>query len=187
MGILTDRAHGVAQLAHFGQSYGSIPYIDHLTKIKDTLHEYNFTSDRAGAIAYLLDTLFVTKLTKPMLTLAFGIDIAEDVASLTGKGATPAEQKLDVYSRLPNLSPMVVIVEMARQLSSLRNAAVSNTSHNIPLYTELYPEFFKAAYGASSPAVGQTEKMWSDLHSIVILFTKFKDRGSLKKRAGLSL
>lgn len=163
-----DMAWGFAAVAHYGQKYGTEPYIRHCEDVAGLvwLAVEEIPSRPAPPIvqaALLHDTLEDTDVTYEQLVDLFGEEVGGIVEKVTDEpGKNRKERKTRTLPKIATCQDAIT-VKVADRLANVRNCWATK-SPLLFVYHKEYPAFRKALRGKSHP---RDQKMWLELDKLM--------------------
>lgn len=124
-------AKALATKFHAGQTYGNLPYTDHLQQVAYSV-ETGTTDDRMIVVAYLHDILEDTECTADALSALFEDNIVHAVVAIT---RTKGESK-EAYLTKVKGNHMARIVKIHDSLCNLRASVMRFDAKRIKKYTD---------------------------------------------------
>lgn len=155
------KARDFAIKAHWGQMYGSLPYIDHLDSVALICKKYKLP-EYVQVAAYLHDIVEDTHVSANQISLNFGYDVATLVYAVTdAEGKDRTERKEKTYPKIL-AHPYGVFLKLADRISNIECSLRSKESTMIDKYLHEHKAFFEKLY---TPGIAQ--EMWDELENLI--------------------
>ncbi len=146
--------------AHWGQMYGTKPYLHHLDQVAQVCRKHHLP-DYVIAAAYLHDVVEDTDVHADQISAHFGYELATLVYAVTDcEGANRKERKAKTYPKILS-HPYGVHLKLADRIANLTACAVAKDTGLFDMYCKEAQGFENAL---KTPNVA--ENMWAQLDSI---------------------
>lgn len=156
----TQKAREFAIESHWGQMYGTRPYIHHLQEVAEVCRQFKLPEYVVTA-AYLHDVVEDTDVHADQVSAKFGYEIATLVYAVTDcEGENRKERKAKTYPKILS-HPYGVHLKLADRIA---NATACSTAKD----TRMFDMYCKEAHDfeAKLKTPGVAESMWSRLDSV---------------------
>lgn len=131
-------AEDFATIAHKGQMYGNVPYIEHLLAVANTarlmLNPFNLSEIEINIVAFLHDIVEDTSVLLDDLKELFSEEVVEAVACLTKIEGQSYEDYIDIVKS----NKLALHVKIADTMCNLRASIYSQDKKRITKYAEQY-------------------------------------------------
>ena len=165
--VLVDRAREFAINAHWGQMYGTKPYLHHLGEVAH-ICSYFKLPEYVKAAAYLHDVVEDTDITADQVSAKFGYEVATLVYSVTDEsGENRKERKAKTYRKIL-AHPYGVYLKLADRIANVKACSTAKDTGMFKMYCKEAEAFEKEL---KTPGIA--EPMWAELDE---LYGKYKQQ-----------
>jgi len=158
--VVVSRAREFAINAHWGQMYGTKPYLHHLEEVA-SICDYFDLPDYVKAAAYLHDVVEDTDITADQVCAEFNYEVATLVYSVTDEaGENRKERKAKTYRKIL-AHPYGVYLKLADRIANVKACSTAKDTGMFKMYCKEAGGFEKEL-----KRPGIAEDMWAELDKL---------------------
>ena len=135
--LLVKRAEEFARLVHRNQSYGELPYTDHLKEVYLTLLDFGVTDEKILAASWLHDSIEDTSTTYEALEIQFGKELADLVLAVTNEKGSNRKEVLEKTAFKIKNNEVALVIKLADRIVNTE----FSLENNLKLYKMYEKEF----------------------------------------------
>jgi len=175
--MLIQRAEEFARLVHRNQSYGELPYVDHLKEVYLTLLDFGVKDEVILAASWLHDSIEDTNTTYETLEVQFGKEVAELVQAVTNEKGSNRKEILEKTAPKIRGNEKALILKLADRIVNTE----FSIDNNEKLYKMYEKEFsrFKTLLFREDEKNETLLKLWKHLSKLynpwIILAGKYEN------------
>ena len=160
------RAAALAVEAHGSQKYGNRPYVSHLVRVVETLHQFGVVTEELETAGWLHDVVEDTATTLDTLRLEFGDRVADLVHAVTTEpGPTREDRNLLTYPKI-RATPGATVLKLCDRIANVETCWETR-SRKLFMYHREYPGFRSAL---CDDADHQSLAVWEHLDQLLAHF-----------------
>lgn len=114
--MLVKRAEEFARLVHCNQTYGELPYYNHLKEVYLTLVDFGVTDENILAASWLHDSIEDTETTYETLLIQFGKKVADIVRAVTNEKGNNRKEILEKTAPKIRENSKAVLIKLADRI-----------------------------------------------------------------------
>jgi guanosine-3',5'-bis(diphosphate) 3'-pyrophosphohydrolase len=166
--MLVQRAEEFARLVHRNQSYGELPYVEHLKEVYLTLLDFRVRDEIILAASWLHDSIEDTETTYETLEIQFGKEVADLVQAVTNEKGSNRKEILEKTALKIKSNEKALILKLADRIVNTE-FSIDNNENLYKMYEKEFHLFTELLYNSSGKCFNYTlEALWMYLEYLYL-------------------